>query len=245
MKVDRSTLTEPERRAFLRLGLKVTGVYLGGSVLSLAAVSRAVAALEGVGVMTFPYKPHYAMVVRQDLCIDCELCVQACATTNDVPAYGHRITVLSRFLSEKGNRLQFMPVFCNQCNRPPCVKVCPTKATYKDTSTGIVMMNGSLCIGCGVCMAACPYNARYYNEERRAVDKCDFCFQSLLKKDLLSPSCVKACTAGALVFGDLSDPGSPVHEYVYTAKGSVWVLRPKLGTIPNVFYTNGLHEGDR
>jgi len=235
------TLPSAERRRFLSHGFKVTGVFLGGSLLSLVPVEKSRAGLLGASVVgTFPYQPHYAMIVYPKRCIDCERCMEACVKTNRVPTYGYRITVLGRKrkTSEGRQELEFLPVLCNQCNRPPCVRVCPTRATYKDKKTGIVMMNESLCIGCKACMAACPYNARYYKRESKSVDKCDFCFRERLNIGKTSPACVDACPAGVLVFGDLADQESEVYEILHKQDHTVLVLRPESGSKPNVFYLN-------
>ena len=129
-----------------------------------------------------------------------------------------------------------MPVLCNQCNKPSCVKVCPTKATFKDKQNGIVMMNDALCIGCKACMTSCPYNARYFNNESNAVDKCDFCFRARLSIGKKGTACSDACPADVLVFGDLTDSGSRAYQVVHEPGRTLWVLRPELGTKPNVFY---------
>ncbi len=234
-------LPSEERRRFLKLGLVVTGVFAGGSVLSLTSARNAFGALESGYLKRYPYKPHYSMVMRQDRCIDCERCKEACKKTNHVPDYGYRTTILERELviGPEERQREFMPVLCNHCNRPPCVRVCPTKATYKDKKTGIVMMNYKKCIGCKTCMAACPYNARYFHEERRAIDKCNFCFDTRLSKGEKLTACAAACPADVRIFGDLSDPESRVYKLVHEPNRVVWVLRPETGATPNVFYTKG------
>ena len=233
-------LPSRERRNLLRMGLAVTGVYLGGKVLSLTSVTNAFA--EGVVPKrgTYPYSPHYAMVIREHLCVDCELCKEACVETNHVPEYGFRTTILERRrdIVDGGEETIFMPVLCNQCNRPPCVRVCPTTATWKDETTGIIVMKDSRCIGCKTCMAACPYNARYFDEEIRAVDKCDFCLEERLSKGKKNTACSEACPADVRVFGDLSNVKSRVYKLVHEPEKIVWVLRPEAGALPNVFYTN-------
>ena len=230
-----------ERRRFLRLGLVVTGVFAGGSVLSLTGARRSEAMVQGIELRRWPYKPHYSMVIREDRCIDCERCKEACRKTNHVPEYGYRTTILEREIEigpEEKIR-EFMPVLCNHCNHPPCVRVCPTRATYKDKKTGIVMMEYKKCIGCKTCMAACPYNARYFNEERRAIDKCNFCFDTRLSKGEKLTACAAACPADVRIFGDISDPESRVYRMVHDPARVCWVLRPEAGAIPNVFYTKG------
>jgi len=230
-----------ERRTFLKAGLAITGVFLGGSVLSLTSARNAHGSLEGLPqAKKFPYSPHYSMVIRQNRCIDCERCKEACAHTNNVPSYGYRTTILELQRPAGPDEIErdFMPVLCNHCNRPPCVRVCPTKATYKDKKTGIVMMDYKKCIGCKTCMAACPYNARYFNEEVRAVDKCNFCYETRLSKGKKTTACVEACPADVRVFGDIADPTSRVYQLVHKQDKLVWVLRPETGALPNVFYMN-------
>ena len=237
---DLSTLPSAERRRFLQIGLAVTGMYLGGSILSLTSVKDVHAAGVVPEIGKYPYSPHYSMVLREHLCIDCERCKEACVKTNHVPSYGFRTTILEKRRSLGEDRFEtiFVPVLCNHCNHPPCVRVCPTTATWKDKKTGIVVMEPSRCIGCKTCMAACPYNARYFKEETRAVDKCDFCLQSRLSKGEKNPACVEACPADVRVFGDLADPQSRVFKLLHAADTMVWVLRPETGAVPNVFYIN-------
>ncbi|KYH32409.1 sulfate reduction electron transfer complex DsrMKJOP subunit DsrO [Neomoorella mulderi] len=139
-------------------------------------------------------------------------------------------------------------VLCNHCENPPCVRVCPTKATFKRRD-GIVMMDYHRCIGCRYCMAACPYGARSFNfsdprpfikevnpefptREKGVVEKCNFCAERI--DTGLPPACVEACPAGALVFGDLDDPNSEVRKILasrYTIQ-----RKPELGTHPCIYY---------
>ena len=239
------TLPSEERRKFLQFGLAVTGVFLGGSVLSLTSAGKVRASSMGPvpPAGKFPYKPHYSMVIRQNRCVDCELCMAACKKTNDVPDHGYRTTILEleKDLGPKGKERVFMPVLCNHCNRPPCVRVCPTTATYKDKKNGIVMMDKKRCIGCKTCMAACPYNARYFDERKgiRAVDKCNFCFDTKLDGGNNNiTACAEICPADVRIFGDLTDYDSELYKLIHAPEEIVWVLRPETGALPNVFYIN-------
>lgn len=232
------TVPSEERRKFLRFGLAVTGVFLGGSILSLTSARPAGAVSGAKQAEKFPYNPHYTMVIRQNRCIDCERCMEACTKTNFVPSYGYRTIILEqeRELGPDETEHLFMPVLCNHCNRPPCVRVCPTSATYKDKITGIVRMDSKRCIGCKTCMAACPYNARYFKEETRAIDKCDFCYENRLSKGEKLTACAEACPTGARTFGALTDSQSEAYKLIHQPGKMVWVLRPETGALPNVFY---------
>lgn len=233
-------VSSQERRDFLKMGLAITGIFAGGTLLS--AVSTFNKANAADFAKKYPYKPHYSMVMHQDRCIDCERCMEACVATNHVPdVHGaYRTTILEKETPDAlGGKREFIPVLCNQCNLPQCTRVCPTKATYKDKTHGIVMMDIKKCIGCLTCQQGCPYNARYFNEHKKAVDKCNFCWDTRLSKGEKDTACAHACPAGVRIFGDLSDQNSEVFKTVHQIEKAVWVLRPEAGTKPNVFYTKG------
>jgi protein NrfC len=92
------------------------------------------------------------------------------------------------------------------------------------------------CIGCKACVIACPYNARYFNEDKHSIDKCNFCFDTRLSKGKKLTACSAACPTGARTFGDISDPDSEVYRMIHQIERPVWVLRAEAGTEPNVFY---------
>ena len=72
--------------------------------------------------------------------------------------------------------MYFLPVGCQHCQNPECVKVCPTQASYI-AADGTVQIDKSKCIGCQFCVMSCPYNVRYLNEDERVVEKCTMCNQ--------------------------------------------------------------------
>jgi protein NrfC len=231
------TVPAPERREFLKIGLAITGVFAGGKIFSATSVVDKAYASGSEFAEKYPYKPHYSMVIRTGLCVDCERCIEACTTTNHVPSYGYRTRIYERTMEEAvGQKHEFIPILCNHCNEPPCVRGCPTKATYKNPENGIVMMDDKKCAGCKTCMVACPYNARYFNDEKRAVDKCNFCYDTRLSKGEKLTACANACPTGARTFGDISDPNNVVYKMVHQLERHVWVLRPETGVKPNVFY---------
>jgi protein NrfC len=119
------------------------------------------------------------------------------------------------------------------------VRACPTRATYKDPVTGIVRMESKKCIGCKTCMLACPYDARYFSNERRAVDKCDFCWEKRLSQGETQTACSSACPTESRTFGNLTDPENIVYKLVHQLEEMVWVIRPADDTKPNIFYMKG------
>ena len=141
------------------------------------------------------------------------------------------------------------PLLCNHCTNPPCVRVCPTQATYR-MEDGIVAMDYHRCIGCRFCMAGCPYGARSFNfvDPRKylsnpvpnpafptrmigVVEKCTFCAERLAAGQM--PACVEAA-GGKILFGDLEDPNSTVRQAL-AANYSIR-RKPNLGTQPGVYY---------
>jgi len=164
----------------------------------------------------------------------------------------------NKYMSEHIKEMPFL-LLCNHCDNPPCVRVCPTKATFK-LKDGITMQDMHRCIGCRFCMAACPYGSRSFNwvDPRRAqnlknaaninkeyptrtrgvVEKCTFCSERLEMGKL--PACVEAAPKGGILFGDLEDPNSEVRKIVTT---TMTIRRkPDLGTGPAVYYLLGGSE---
>jgi Fe-S-cluster-containing dehydrogenase component len=249
-----------ERRRFIALaGLPAVGF----------AVTRAVAA-RGEGVFgVAPAKPagvRWGMAIDVSRCLreqGCDKCVAACHARHNVPAIGNGKDEVKWIWKEKLRdafpeqlddlSLETMRgtetlVFCNHCDNPPCVRVCPTQATWK-RADGVVMMDWHRCIGCRYCMAACPYGSRSFNwrdprpflqsadpafptRTRGVVEKCNLCEERLARGE--PPACVEACPQKALVFGDLGDPGSTVRAALRERPSLR--RKPELGTRPSVYY---------
>ena len=133
----------------------------------------------------------------------------------------------------------FVPKLCNQCDKPPCVSVCPVAATYV-TKEGVVLVDRKACIGCRYCIQACPYGARFFDRRFRVVDKCTWCYHRITKG--LLPACVEVCPVGARVFGDIRDAESAVSKII--KEQAIGILKPELGTKNKVYYV-GLEKGVR
>ncbi|MCS6784957.1 MAG: 4Fe-4S dicluster domain-containing protein [Candidatus Caldarchaeum sp.] len=171
---------------------------------------------------------RYAMLMDVEKCFGCMACVVACAAENNVPLGVFRTWI--EYLEKPDGTRVFIPKQCNHCEDPPCVTPCPTKATYV-TPDGLVLVNDELCIGCGACIMACPYGARYRNPIKGVADKCTFCDHRLAEG--LLPACVEACPTGARIFGPLTEE----NELSNTVEGRpTQVLKPFTGAKPMIFY---------
>ena len=221
----------------------------------------------------------WGMVIDLDRCTGCQGCVMACKAENNVPAVGAKEAARGRTISwmqvlteESEERVRFLPRPCLQCDDPPCTKVCPVYATYRNPE-GIVAQIYARCIGCRFCMAACPYNAKYFNwfryqseapgqnpdvsvRPKGVVEKCTFCHHRLQKAreralaehrplaaEEYVPACAEACPTRAITFGDLSDPESAVSRLARSPRA--FRLGAELGTKPKVIYLSEIEAQRR
>lgn len=208
-------------------------------------------------------------------CIGCRRCVYACVQENN-PSRDpqiHWIRVL-QMEKEQGVNIHhadpyyspkqvpeeghfYMPVQCQQCKNPPCVKVCPVQATWQEPD-GITVVDYNWCIGCRYCMAACPYGARHFNwgnpslpvqdlnqethylgnrpRPQGVVEKCTFCIQRTRRGRY--PACVEICPTGTRKFGNLLDPAGEIR-YILENK-RIFLFKEDLNTQPKFFYFYGV-----
>lgn len=232
---------------------------------------------KAVKVTNEPAMPGVLFGYALDLsrCVGCRRCVHACVKENnqsrDPEIQWIRVLEMDK---EEGVNLQhaehyynpaevpreshfYMPVQCQQCKKPPCVKVCPVGATWKEKD-GIVVVDYNWCIGCRYCMAACPYGARHFNwgephldskdvnpethylgnrpRPKGVVEKCTFCIQRTRKG--LYPACVEICPTGSRKFGNLLDPKSEIRQVLESKR--VFKFKEDLNTQPTFFYFFGV-----
>lgn len=198
------------------------------------------------------------MAIDLARCMGCQTCTNACKMENNVPMN----MLWSRVITQGADIIdgatgvypdlsrEYLPIACQHCENPACLKVCPVGATYKDDE-GRVLIDYERCIGCRYCMAACPYNARSFNwgepvhdpgfryghkdvpvRHKGIAEKCTFCVERT--GEGLEPMCVRCCPVKARIFGDLDDPASALSEAIRQRGGEQ--LMEEKGTAPQVYY---------
>lgn len=254
-------------------GTAVVDRLVAGSSLAHASAgaghgAEGAAETKGHDAAPDPSLNRYGLVIdikkfQQDPSLG-EKAVAACHSVHNVPQFPDKkdeikwiwMTNFENAFPEKPNLYidaatenHQLPILCNHCDQPPCVRACPTKATFRNKD-GIVMMDYHRCIGCRFCMAACPYGARSFNwrepapfvkdlnhiyprRMRGVVEKCNLCDERVGAGKL--PACVEAVAdSKAIVFGNLNDPKSEIRKIL---KENHTIQRnPALGTLPSVFY---------
>lgn len=248
-----------DRRNFIRMvGIGVLG--LGATKADKIFAQVAKGKYQSTGTLT---GKRWVMVIDTKKCKDCDDCTVACHKAHNVPEMPSKDEEVKwiwkddfhaafpdlghNHMSKELEHRSF-PLLCNNCDNPPCVRVCPTKATFK-REDGVVMMDYHRCIGCRYCMAGCPYGARSFNfqdprpfvkdpnyeyptRSKGVVEKCNFCAELLIKGE--QPLCVASCKYGALTFGDVNDPDSAVRKLLENQ--STIQRKTSLGTYPSVYY---------
>lgn len=200
-----------------------------------------------------------AIGINLHRCIGCNTCAVACKMQNNVPdgMLWNRVLTegCERFDSAEGTypnlSRTYLPLACQHCENPACERVCPTGATYKDDK-GRVEIDYDKCIGCRMCMSACPYNGvRSFNWEepvfhmdyamgskdapehqQHVVEKCTFCYHRTSQG--IEPACMHLCVGRARFWGDLDDPTSEVSRLL--AERSHKRLLEDRGTEPSTYY---------
>lgn len=199
------------------------------------------------------------IAIDLERCVGCHTCANACKMQNNVPTgmLWNRVTtegcdVIDGAVGTYPNLTRtFLPVACQHCENPACQRVCPTGATYKD-EMGRVEIDYDKCIGCRMCMAACPYTGvRSFNWEepkyhmdyavggkdvpahqKHVVEKCTFCYHRISKGE--EPACMHLCVGRARFWGDLDDPSSEVSQLIQSREHMQ--LLPERGTNPSTYY---------
>lgn len=208
---------------------------------------------------------RWVMVIDLRKCVGCSACTIACVVENKLPpGVVYRPVIEEEIGTYPNVSRRFTPRLCMQCDNPPCVSICPVKATYKRPD-GIVEINYNQCIGCRYCLHACPYGARTYDfgefytlgtpkvesyekqpsfeyskewpreEKKSPIGNARKChFCNHRLEAGMLPACVSTCIGNATFFGDANDPESLVSNMI--SKPNALRLKEELGTQPKVYY---------
>jgi Fe-S-cluster-containing dehydrogenase component/formate-dependent nitrite reductase membrane component NrfD len=175
---------------------------------------------------------RYGFAIDQRTCIGCHACTVACKTEHEVPLGQFRTWVKYVDKGRYPTTTREMAVLrCNHCTDAPCVKACPTTALFT-RDDGIVDFDNERCIGCKMCMQACPYDAIYIDENTHTAAKCNFCAHRIDQG--LEPACVVVCPTESIHVGDLDNPLSTINRFLSIEPVSV--RAPEQNTGPNVYY---------
>jgi tetrathionate reductase subunit B len=253
-KPSKDELSNEARRKFLA---SATGMAAAAALPAAMLHSAGTAAPRAAAVTG---DVRYGMLIDPSKCADgCNDCVTACETENgldmvvkpegaDEARWDMQRPRWIRTVKLRNNlsgRVSSLPMLCQHCEHPPCVDVCPTRASFR-RADGIVMVDRHTCIGCRYCMMACPYNARTFVHEatefkltiaprgKGCVESCTFCVHRL-DNGGTTTACQDACKHEAIVFGDLKDPESAVSKAM--ASRSTVEIRADLRLNTGVRYT--------
>lgn len=193
---------------------------------------------------------RYGIVVDLNRCTGCMTCVLACKEENNTGP-GVWWNKILETESRDSDNIHYIRYACMHCDDPPCVKACPVRAISKRPD-GIVFIDQEKCKGHGECARACPYGVievnpdkGYFLEEKESIkenasvfqrhqpgkaSKCDFCVHRI--DNGKEPACVAGCPSKALIFGDMDDPNSQVHEKLRKSEP----LLDQIKANPKVFY---------
>ncbi len=134
------------------------------------------------------------LMISPEVCTGCRACEITCSFAKERAFWPQaaRIAVI-KMEAEGYDR----PLVCRQCVKPACAGACPTGALARDDDSGLLRLDEDLCVGCAVCVEACPFGAMRMHPERDMPLFCDTCDGD--------PACVKRCTTKALFWGTTAD----------------------------------------
>lgn len=249
------------RRLIGVIGVLGLSAGLGGRVFEGTGTASASGRLVTAPRARKKPRAQWMMILDLRYCDGCKLCTAACRYAHDLPKETEWIKVYSTVGAD--GQTGYLPKPCMMCEDPPCEAVCPVGATFR-TDEGLVLIDQDVCIGCRTCMAACPYESRYFNTSPMpkaprqpfprspewpvpqvvgTVGKCVLCAAGLPAGML--PACVANCGMGVIYIGDLTTDvavngqGKVIKISEFLRENDAVRLKEELGTNPRVYYIPG------
>jgi Fe-S-cluster-containing dehydrogenase component len=148
--------------------------------------------------------------VDMDRCMNCRACEIACKLEHNLPVGPKYIEVIETEVSKDNkDRCEFLPLSCMHCGNPPCAKICPANAISKRLEDGVVVVDQGKCIGCRVCLWACPFGVPQFGFQGK-MEKCNLCLHCLREGEI--PACARACCGEAISVGTVEEIANFVRE---------------------------------
>ncbi|MDR2503632.1 MAG: 4Fe-4S dicluster domain-containing protein [Deltaproteobacteria bacterium] len=176
---------------------------------------------------------QYGFFVDMSGCYGCKTCTMACVSENTT-SKGVLWRKVREFNTDDPSSGAFLSMSCNHCDNPQCLNACPANA-YNKRPDGIVVQDHERCIGCRMCVMACPYNAPVFDPDEGKTSKCNLCAERL--DEGLAPRCVESCPAAVLRYGEIDvlrqEYGASLARIVDRYKfPDPSVIRPNIVIIP-------------
>ncbi|HDS1820349.1 formate dehydrogenase subunit beta [Pseudomonas putida] len=181
------------------------------------------------------HQAEVAKLIDVSICIGCKACQVACNEWNDLrDEVGHNVGVydnpadltpdtwtLMRFdeHQDENGKLEWLirKDGCMHCADPGCLKACPQPGAIIQYANGIVDFQSEHCIGCGYCVAGCPFDVPRISKKDNKAYKCTLCVDRVSVGQ--EPACVKTCPTGAINFGSKADMLVQAEERVSELQG--------------------------
>lgn len=129
------------------------------------------------------------LMIHPDKCATCRNCELACSFAHEGAFNPNKSRVHTITFERLGLGV---PLMCMHCEDAPCAQVCPSHALHRDEETNGILWDENKCIGCKLCVSACPFGNVAYDSETKMVIKCDLCGGD--------PECVKICPNDAIEY---------------------------------------------
>ena len=162
------------------------------------------------------------LVISPNKCVGCRLCELVCSYKNF-----DEFNPIKSMIHVIGFEEMFsLPITCFHCEEPYCQEICPANAITRDQKSGAVQIISTKCIGCKMCVLACPFGNIHFNSEKKIAQKCNLCDGN--------PECVNFCPTGALQMLEDYDIGRQKKEFLHETLKKFYVEQAKENMIHDI-----------